>query len=589
MTFYSFQRQPVLAKGGGITSLKLRWHKLNAAVRQSLSENWFAFCATFLLPSRSLYHTRGQLAYNSLLLKKKGLLLTTFVFLLMVMQLQDCLNHRPLMLLPKRSSSSSSPSAKYSILAPPTPSANTSNINGPGLASPTSRFFAIFDLLSEATLETISDYTFKLDILVMLSVFALWFILSVVSFLRLLNEYHFILNNSSVFKRIFSTLFMTSQSYELGYQFRLNEYLAIKESMSHNWGKWTWPSFCYDCALNVLIALPMTAFFYVFSVSSSFSSSDGVHTYLLKHSFGGDNTVYYVSMGAVYFVIRYLSPVFFVYLGSLFHRQKDCLMNLFTVRIVVLIIAFYSFLVFSLMSDYPLDWAMHLQRHFCIHILVDFAVLLTRILCMPVKFLSCSSKTLSRKTLGYDHFNNVIQFGVDMFIFGCSAVLLHSAVPLIIVKQIFAYIYALLTANRRNVSNHEYYSIQNLKFLESLLSVIFVGMALLIQCLTLEEVIRQCFREHVASLLSYADVFDFPGTFGVAGTTMFLYGVLLLLACLQVKGRVHHLCSQKELNYFRVHLQETNSDKEYQILKKKQWFPECKCRKCGSSNGNNRK
>ena len=62
-----------------------------------------------------------------------------------------------------------------------------------------------------------------------------------------------------------------------------------------------------------------------------------------------------------------------------------------------------------------------------------------------------------------------------------------------------------------------------------------------------------------------------------AALNALLVGAIAVLALLLFRGRIVRGRLLKENRFLRSHLEEIVRDKNYQIVKQKQWYPNCKC------------
>ena len=62
-----------------------------------------------------------------------------------------------------------------------------------------------------------------------------------------------------------------------------------------------------------------------------------------------------------------------------------------------------------------------------------------------------------------------------------------------------------------------------------------------------------------------------------AALNALLAGAIAVLSLLLFRGRINRGRLLKENRFLRSHLEEIVRDKNYQIVKQKQWYPNCKC------------
>ena len=110
-----------------------------------------------------------------------------------------------------------------------------------------------------------------------------------------------------------------------------------------------------------------------------------------------------------------------------------------------------------------------------------------------------------------------------------------------------------------------------------------ISFAVLINAVIILPTVRPChdiaalFDEYRSHLLPAAASRATAALTSSAALNAVLAGAVAVLSLLLFRGRILRGRLQKENRFLRSHLEEIVRDKNYQIVKQKQWYPNCKC------------
>ena len=525
----------------------------------ALGSQWKKFkrsCSNFIQPPSCFEQKRGRVVYELIFLPKKAFLICTIIYLLSTIPSYleyfncdiRCDQFRDMTRVMRNVS------FEKSLLL------GSSN-------SPV--FWPLLQL--ENLIRDHKDYVPNPNLFVYSILYFLLYIYYLLSSFKLLRQQYFQLNSTSVFREMFSSWQMGSKCEAMAPRKLRKNYLNIKTKMKISWQKWTPVGISIALLINVILICWLVLLCYFVTVTGSF------HELVLMLM--PNATFYYVFSGFCYVLCKHVVPLKLFYLRNLGYQNQETKLNFYAGRVFFLVTSFYLILLLALASEFPSAWPRIFQMHLYIHTAIDVIILAMKALglCLPwhrvprfnklVPFLHPLDEfTLHEKLTSYS---------VNLFVFNLAICISVPLTLIILLKLFLTFILTYIVANCSSTLHQGFYNSQNVRFMEKMFTTFLLSVALFIESVyILPTSFTQC--SELLQLLNIKTLTIEPLKL-LTGQNIAISACFILICLVLLKTKIIEHCHRMEGRYLKRHLEDINQDKHYQVMKQKQWYPNCKC------------
>ena len=445
--------------------------------------------------------------------------------------------------------------------------------------------FAPFRILSSFISENRFNFP-DANLYVFFCAICLLYLVYVFKFLSCLKRQFFQLNSTSIFKEIFSGWQMAGRD-ELASKMRLKKtYFNMKKKMANGFAKWSTVGISFALFINVVIICIIVAVTYVSFVFGSLNRD-------ILHLVSGSNALYYTFFCVAYLICKHVIPWIFFAIRNIGFHNPEVKVNFYSGRCFASLATFYIILITSLILEFEHGWQDILQQHIYLHTCLDIVLLPTNLLfvCLPSRISSRIGLFIPRLH-PFDEFvchEFVGRFATELLIFLLAMSLSHTLALICLAKLLLTYLVIYAAANLVGVIRHNLYFAKNVEFLEICFTVVQMTFLFIVELFILLPNLRHCpsmtiLKDYIALPNHPREIF--ANVFNVSTFSLFL--VILLLSLFLLRSSVDKFRLKLESRFLKKHLEDINQDKNYQVMKQKQWYPMCKCHESRTKRNTNR-
>ena len=408
---------------------------------------------------------------------------------------------------------------------------------------------------------------------------ALLFLVYAVKFCKALRTQFFHLDSASVFKEVFTGWNMSNVDQAAANKKTRKGYLNVKAKLRHGFKKWSVFGIFFVIFTNLLLIIFGVICIYFAWFFNVDNDDGGIHRRVMR-LLDGNATLYYVFSLGAYFAVKHALPTALYLIRNIGYQNPEVKVNFYAARVFSLISCFYFALIVSLYREFPVFWKDVLKWHLYLHISLDVVLLpLKLIFVFCPNRISAKIAAFSPRIHPFDEFvahETPCNFAINLFVFLVSIPLSGTLTALVLVKLLAAYSVVNVAAHCIKNTHHDFYYARNIDFLESSFALIQLSQTLFLQIYFLLPQFKNCNDlSSSSSLPNSAD--ELFASLLESKSAACLAVVVLLLSLILLRAHIRGYCLNMESRYLRRHLDDINQDKNYQVMKQKQWYPFCKC------------